>query len=191
MPAHLTSRAVTRRPWVAGGPRGATRAVAAVAGLLVVLSSACAPVTAVVRSPATPTLQPTHPSEVRIYHAAADVPGGYRELGLVVANTHVFVPVMLNLDTAIAERAQLVRAGDLSDHPVLHALVRRAAALGADGVVVTGLFHSGTTFSLSGVAIRRALPPCAAPPPPAVAPPLPEPGVGGPSEGLPPPPPTP
>jgi hypothetical protein len=133
-------------------------------GIALLALAACAPVTAVVRGPA-PPLPATHPSQVRIYLDEGHAPAGYQELGFVVANTHVFVPVMFNLDTAIAERAQLVRPGNQANHPVLFALVRRAAALGADGVVITGLFHVGTTFSVSGVAIRSAPRPCAPPVP--------------------------
>jgi hypothetical protein len=137
--------------------------------VLLALVTGCAPVTAVIRAPGASAL-PRHPSEVRIYLDERQAPPGYQELGLVLANTHVFVPVMFNLDSLIAEGRQTVRPGNQADHPVLWALVRQAAALGADGVILTGLLHAGTTLSLSGVAIRaaprRAVPlPC--PPPPA------------------------
>lgn len=130
--------------------------------VVLALLAGCAPVTATIRAPG-PSALPRHPSEVRIYLDERQAPPGYQELGLVLANTHVFVPVMFNLDALIAESRQTVRPGNQADHPVLWALVRRAAALGADGVILTGLHHLGTTLSLSGVAIRSGPPPC--PPP--------------------------
>jgi hypothetical protein len=124
---------------------------------------ACAPAVSVVRAPAAQPAAP--PERVRVYLDEADAPARYRELGLVLANTHVFVPVNFYLDTFIAIAAQRLPSGNQVCTPVWRALVRRAARLGADGLIIKTVYKSGNLLSIAGVAIRSGVPDCGDPPP--------------------------
>ena len=117
------------------------------------LGSGCAPAVAVMRTGAV-VGAPRAPSTVRIYMDEKSAPVRYQELGLIIVNTHVFVPVMFNLDTQIALAAQTVRRGNARDTRVFRTLVRRAARLGADALIIKGFAKGGVNLTISAVAIR-------------------------------------
>ena len=115
--------------------------------------SGCAPAVAVLPAEA-PAGPPRAPSAVRVYLDEQSVPAGYQELGLIIANTHLFVPMNFSIDTTIAMSMQSVPRGNQRNTDVFRALVRRAARLGADGVIVRNFNRAGETLTISGVAIR-------------------------------------
>lgn len=144
------------------------------------LGSGCAPAVAVMRSNAMAGA-PRAPSTVRVYMDEKSAPAGYQELGLIIVNTHVFVPVMFNLDAQLALAAQRVRRGNTRDTRVFRTLVRKAANMGADALIIKGFAKGGVNLTISAVAIRthcvrpdpcvRACPPAQALPPPPADPP--------------------
>lgn len=113
----------------------------------------CAPAVSVLRTSA-PLPPPTHPDRVRIFMDEQSAPDHFQELGLIIANTHVFVPVMVNLDAHIALAVQRLRSGDQGRTEVFRALIRQAACLGADAIIIKGFDKAGVHLSITGVAIR-------------------------------------
>jgi hypothetical protein len=163
---------------------------------LAALAGGCPPAVAVLPTATAPAATPRAPSSVRVYLDEGSAPAGYQELGLVIANTHLFIPMNFSLDTSIALSAQSAHRRNQKNTAVFRALVRRAARLGADGVIVKTFARAGETLTISGVAIRTrcvqadscrpvparvtappvASPPqVASPPPVAVPPPVPSP----------------
>lgn len=117
------------------------------------LGTGCAPAVAVLRTRA-PAGLPRPPSTVRVYMDEKSAPAGYQELGLVIANTHVFIPVNFSLDTQLALAAQRLRSGNQRDTAVFRALVRKAAHLGADAVIIKSFSKVDVSLTISAVAIR-------------------------------------
>ncbi len=153
---------------------------------LAALNSGCAPAVAVFRTTA-PAGPAQAPGSVKVYMDEVSAPRGYQELGLIIVNTHVFIPVNFNLDTQLALAAQMVRKGNARDTRVFGDLVRKAARLGADALIIKSFTKVGVNLSISAVAIRtrcfrqpRCVPACppgtvpaSAPAPPTDLPPAP------------------
>jgi len=117
------------------------------------LGTDCAPAVAVLRSSA-PAGLPRPPYSLRVYMDEKSAPARYEELGLVIANTHVFIPVNFSLDTQLALAAQRLRSGNQRDTAVFRALVRKAARLGADAVIIKSFSKVDVSLTISAVAIR-------------------------------------
>jgi len=155
------------------------------------LGSGCAPAVAVMRSRAG-LGAPRAPSTLRIYMDEKSAPAQYQELGLIIVNTHVFIPVNFNFDTQLALAAQSVSRGNARDTRVFRTLVRRAARLGADALIIKGFSKGGVNLSISAVAIRTQCfqsNPCVPTCPPGTAPaPAPAPAPASPAPTYAPPP---
>ncbi len=135
--------------------------ICAVVVCLTGLGSGCAPAVAVLRT-GVPAGPPRAPSRVRVYMDETSAPAGYRELGMIIANTHIFIPVNFSLDTHIALAAQRLRSGNQRDTAVFRALLRQAALLGADAVIIKGFNKVDMHLTISAVAIRtRSIQPAA------------------------------
>ncbi len=127
------------------------------------LGTGCAPAVAVFRS-AAPVGVPRPPSSVRVYMDEESAPARYEEIGMIVANTHVFIPVNFSLDTHLALAVQRRRGGNQRDTAVFRALVSKAARLGADAVIIKGFNKVDVNLTISAVAIRTPCVPVPAPP---------------------------
>jgi hypothetical protein len=170
-----------------GASRITALLIAGVAVAFIGGGSGCAPTVSVVRSGA-PRGTPNHPARVRVYLDESAAPERYQELGLIIANTHVFLPVNVHLDTQIALSVQRLPEGNQRRTEVFQSLIRRAARLGADAVIVKSFEKAGVHLTVAGVAIRTCAsfdtagearprtpasspgPGCRAPAPPAPAP---------------------
>jgi hypothetical protein len=117
------------------------------------LGSGCVPAVAVLRT-AAPVGVPRPPHSVRVYMDEKSAPATYQELGMIIANTHVFIPVNFSLDTQLALAAQRTRAGNQRDTAVFRSLISKAAHLGADAVIIKGFSKVDVNLTISAVAIR-------------------------------------
>lgn len=120
---------------------------------LTFVASACAPAVAVLRT-AAPAGLARAPESVRVYMDEQSAPAGYQELGLIIANSHVFIPVNFSLDTQLALAVQTVHRGNARDTRIFRALLRKAARLGADAIIIKGFSRVDVNLTISAVAIR-------------------------------------
>ena len=126
-------------------------------------AAGCAPHVDTLRHTASPAPAP-RPTQVRIYLDARSVPTPYAELGLVIANTHLFVPILLGVDALVAMALQDQHPADLSRSREFRALVQQVARLGGNGVILHSFERVGASVSIAGVAIRTGgVPACVSP----------------------------
>ena len=119
----------------------------------VLLFSACSPVVNSLRT-SRRRLKPTNPDYVKIFMSPKAIKQDYDEIGIILAHNRVFIPIMVLIDTLISIPANAIADGEQTHSEVFQDLVRKAAAMGADAVIIKSFVKYGMKLSVVGVAVK-------------------------------------
>lgn len=123
-----------------------------VAVCLVVISS-CSPVVTTI-SLKSNRYEKVAPEKIAIFGRAEDVPGKYKELGLVVANTHLGYPIITSIESMIFLMAQIKPFANHARTKEMDKLLLKASEMGANAIIINNIARVQSGISIAAVAIR-------------------------------------
>ena len=94
------------------------------------------------------------PKNIKIYFNETDLKIEYKELGFIVANTHLGFPNMIGLDAALFIAMGARPFGNQTYSKELDKLLDKASSMGANAIVIKSIDRVASGISIAAVAIR-------------------------------------